>query len=115
PPSGLQGERLRVQRVPPVPPRVPVGVPSELPRRRPDIRQAEAQLHAATADIGDAQANFYPSLNLTGSLGLQSLQFHNLFDINSKQYAVGPSLTIPIFQGGQLHSTLQLREAQQQE
>jgi NodT family efflux transporter outer membrane factor (OMF) lipoprotein len=92
-----------------------VGVPSELARRRPDVRQAEAQLHAATSDIGVAQANFYPSLNLTGSFGLQSLQFGQVFNIQAKQYAVGPGLTIPIFQGGQLRSTLQLREAQQQE
>jgi NodT family efflux transporter outer membrane factor (OMF) lipoprotein len=79
------------------------------------VRQAEAQLHAATADIGVAQANFYPSLNLTGSVGLQSLQFAKLFNANSKQYSVGPGLTIPIFQGGQLRSTLELREAEQQE
>jgi NodT family efflux transporter outer membrane factor (OMF) lipoprotein len=94
---------------------VPVGLPSELARRRPDIRQAEAQLHAATADIGVAQANFYPSLNLTGSFGLQSLQFSQVFNLNSKQYAIGPGLTIPIFQGGELRSTLELRKAQQQE
>jgi NodT family efflux transporter outer membrane factor (OMF) lipoprotein len=115
PPNALRTELATAKPVPPVPPHVPVGVPSELARRRPDIRQAEAQLHAATADIGVAQANFYPSLNLTGSLGLQSLQFHNIFDVNSKQYAVGPGLTIPIFQGGQLRSTLQLRQAEQQE
>jgi NodT family efflux transporter outer membrane factor (OMF) lipoprotein len=101
--------------VPPVPPRVPVGLPSELARRRPDIRQAEAQLHAATADIGVAQANFYPTLNLTGNFGLQSLQLQHAFDLASKQYTLGPGLTIPIFQGGQLRSTLQLRQAQQQE
>ncbi|MDR3534629.1 MAG: efflux transporter outer membrane subunit [Rhodopila sp.] len=115
PPNALRADLKTAKPVPPVPPRVPVGVPSELARRRPDIRQAEAQLHAATADIGVAQANFYPSLNLNGSFGLQSLQFSNVFNINSKQYAVGPGLTIPIFQGGQLRSTLELREAQQQE
>jgi NodT family efflux transporter outer membrane factor (OMF) lipoprotein len=115
PPNALRDELETMQPVPPVPPRVPVGLPSELARRRPDIRQAEAQLHAATADIGVAKANFYPSLNLTGSIGLQSLQFSKAFNLNSKQYAVGPGLTIPIFQGGQLRSTLQLREAQQQE
>jgi NodT family efflux transporter outer membrane factor (OMF) lipoprotein len=115
PPNALRTELATAKPVPPVPPRVPVGLPSELARRRPDIRQAEAQLHAATADIGVAQANFYPSLNLAGSFGLQSLQFGKLFDINSKQYSLGPGLTIPIFQGGQLRSTLQLREALQQE
>ncbi len=115
PPNALREELATAKPIPPVPPRVPVGVPSELARRRPDIRQAEAQLHAATADIGVAQANFYPSLNLTGSLGLQSLHFSNVFDLHSKQYAVGPGLTIPIFQGGQLRATLELRQAQQQE
>jgi NodT family efflux transporter outer membrane factor (OMF) lipoprotein len=114
-PNALRADLGTAKPVPPVPPRVPVGLPSELARRRPDIRQAEAQLHATTADIGVAQANFYPSLNLTGSFGLQSLQFGKIFNMNSKQYALGPGLTIPIFQGGQLRSTLQLREAQQQE
>jgi len=79
------------------------------------LAKYEGELHAATADIGVAQANFYPSLNLTGSFGLQSLQFGQLFNLNAKQYALGPGLTIPIFQGGQLRSTLQLRNAQQQE
>jgi NodT family efflux transporter outer membrane factor (OMF) lipoprotein len=115
PPNALREELATAKPVPPVPPRVPVGLPSELARRRPDIRQAEAQLHAATAEIGVAQANFYPSLNLTGSFGLQSLQFSNLFSLNARQYAMGPGLTIPIFEGGQLRSTLQLRQAQQQE
>jgi NodT family efflux transporter outer membrane factor (OMF) lipoprotein len=115
PPNALRDDLATAKPVPPVPPRVPVGLPSELARRRPDIRQAEAQLHAATADIGVAKANFYPSLNLTGSIGLQSLQISNVFNLNSKQYAVGPGLTIPIFQGGQLRATLHLREALQQE
>ncbi len=115
PPNALRAELETAKPVPPVPPRVPVGLPSELARRRPDIRQAEAQLHAATADIGVAEANFYPSLKLTGSFGLQSLQLNHAFDLNSKQYAVGPGLTIPIFEGGQLRASLQLREALQQE
>jgi NodT family efflux transporter outer membrane factor (OMF) lipoprotein len=115
PPNALRADLATAKPVPPVPPRVPVGLPSELARRRPDIRQAEAQLHAATADIGVAEANFYPSLSLTGSFGLQSLQFKNAFNLNSKQYAIGPGLTIPIFEGGQLRSTLELRKAQQQE
>ncbi|HEX3575089.1 MAG TPA: efflux transporter outer membrane subunit [Rhodopila sp.] len=115
PPNALRNELATAKPVPPVPPRVPVGLPSELARRRPDIRQADAQLHAATAEIGVAQADFYPSLNLTGSVGLQALQFSNVFNLNSRQYAMGPGLTIPIFQGGQLRSTLQLRKAQQQE
>ena len=101
--------------IPPVPPKVPVGLPSELARRRPDIRLAEAQLHAATADIGVAVANFYPSVTLTGSLGLQALQPWRMFNIDAHNYAVGPGVTIPIFEGGQLKATLELRKTQQQE
>jgi NodT family efflux transporter outer membrane factor (OMF) lipoprotein len=115
PPNALRTELATERPIPPVPPRVPVGLPSELARRRPDVRMAEAQLHAATADVGVAQASFYPSLTLTGSFGLQALQLKHAFDLNSNQYALGPGLTIPIFQGGQLRSTLQLRKAQQQE
>ena len=75
------GELEQAEPIPPVPPRVPVGLPSELARRRPDILQAEAQLHSATADIGVAVANFYPSITLTGSLGLQALRFKDLGEL----------------------------------
>ncbi len=115
PPNALQAELIQAKRVPPVPPRVPVGLPSELARRRPDIRQAEAQLHATTADIGVAVANFYPSVKLSGSLGLQALQPWKMFNIDARNYAVGPGITIPIFEGGQLKATLELRKALQQE
>lgn len=115
PPNALRAELEVPNPVPPVPPQVPAGIPSELAQRRPDIRQAEAQLHATTAEIGVAQANFYPALNLTGSVGLQSLQWSHAFDLNSKQYAFGPGLTIPLFEGGRLRATLHLREAQQEE
>ena len=115
PPNALRAELETAHPVPPVPPTVPVGIPSELAHRRPDIRQAEAQLHAATADIGVAQANFYPSVNLSGTIGLQSLQWSHAFDLNSRQYAFGPGVTIPIFEGGRLRATLHLREAQQAE
>lgn len=114
PPASLQAELSPRKPVPPVPPRVPVGLPSELARRRPDIRQAEAQLHAATADIGMAKADFYPKLTLSGSVALQALQVRNL-GFSAGTYSYGPSLTIPLFEGGRLRGTLQLREAQQQE
>jgi NodT family efflux transporter outer membrane factor (OMF) lipoprotein len=115
PPRTLQAELTAPRPVPPIPPRVPIGLPSELARRRPDIRQAEAQLHAATADIGVAVADFYPRITLSGSLGLQALQFKDLGNWAARQYALGPSLTLPIFEGGRLKATLELREAQQQE
>jgi len=115
PPNALQAELIAPKPVPPVPPRVPVGLPSELARRRPDIRQAEAQLHAATADIGVAVANFYPSVTLSGSVGLQSTQPWSMYSLNAREFGVGPGITIPIFEGGQLKATLELKKAQQQE
>jgi NodT family efflux transporter outer membrane factor (OMF) lipoprotein len=115
PPGTLRAELSATRPVPPVPPRVPIGLPSELARRRPDIREAEARLHGATADIGVAVANFFPSITLTGSVGVQALQPKNLFTTAAGQYAFGPSLTVPIFEGGQLRATLALRKAQQQE
>ncbi len=114
PPAALLAELSPPKPVPPVPPRVPVGLPSELLRRRPDIRQAEAQLHAATADIGMAKADFYPKLTLSGSVALQATQVRNL-GWSSGTYSFGPSLTIPIFEGGRLRGTVVLREALQQE
>ena len=115
PPQALRAELATVKPVPPVPPKVPVGFPSELARRRPDIRQADASLHAATADIGVAEANFYPSLTLNGSVGIQTLKAQSLWTWNAEQYAFGPMLTLPIFEGGRLKSQLELRKAQQRE
>jgi NodT family efflux transporter outer membrane factor (OMF) lipoprotein len=115
PPNTLRAELATVRPVPPVPPRAPIGAPSELARRRPDIRQAEAQLHAATAVIGVAIADFYPSFKLGGSFGLQSITIGHLFDLSARQYAAGGNISVPLFEGGRLKATLQLREAQEQE
>ena len=115
PPNALRDELETAKPVPPVPPKVPVGIPSELARRRPDIRQAEAQLHAATADIGVAIADFYPAVKISGSIGLQSIQFARLFDFNSHMFSAGPGISIPLFEGGRLKATLHFREATQQE
>lgn len=115
PPQALRVELETPKPIPPVPPEVPVGFPSELAQRRPDIRQADANLHSATADIGVAEANFYPSVTLNGSIGIQALRTQSLWNWNAQQYAFGPSLNIPIFEGGRLKSQLALREAQQRE
>ncbi|QXX73405.1 efflux transporter outer membrane subunit [Methylovirgula sp. HY1] len=114
-PGTLAGELVTPHPVPPSPPRLPLGIPSELARRRPDIRQAEAQLHAATADIGVAVGDFYPSVALNGSVGFQALDLKNLWKGTSLQYAMGPSVTLPIFEGGKLKATLAMRTAQQRE
>ncbi len=115
PPGALSAELLPPQPVPPVPPVVPVGLPSDLLQRRPDIRQAEAQLHAATAEIGEAKAEFFPKVSLSGSFALQAVKFKDLGNFGSRTYGLGPSITIPIFEGGKLKGQLELREAQQQE
>ncbi|HVE85274.1 MAG TPA: efflux transporter outer membrane subunit, partial [Myxococcales bacterium] len=98
-----------------IPPEVPAGLPSALLERRPDLRAAEAQLHAATAGIGVAVAEFYPTIQLNGSAGFDALKVGSLLTANAIVTSVGPSVSIPIFQGGRLKATLALRKAQQVE
>jgi NodT family efflux transporter outer membrane factor (OMF) lipoprotein len=115
PPRALEAELRRSQMLPRVPRRVPVGLRGTLVRRRPDVREAEARLHGATAQTGVAVANFYPDVTLNGTASVESFQLSNLFTPNSVIFAVGPSISIPIFEGGQLRGTLALRESQQRE
>jgi NodT family efflux transporter outer membrane factor (OMF) lipoprotein len=115
PPGALKAELARPHSEPAAPPRVPLGIPSELARRRPDIRSAETQLHAATANIGVAVGAFYPTVQLNGTVGLDALDYTNLWKGSSLQYQLGPSVSLPIFAGGRLRNTLELRDAQQQE
>lgn len=115
PPHALDTLLAVGSNIPPLPDQVPVGLPSELAHRRPDILRAEAQLHAATAAIGVAKANFYPTVNLTGSFGFQALNFSDVGNWSARQFAVGPVLNLPIFEGGRLKGNLALTEARQQE
>ena len=114
-PRALETELHRSQILPRVPRKVPVGLPGTLVRRRPDIREAEARLHEATAQTGVAVANFYPDVTLNGAVGLESLHLSNLFTPTSTAFAVGPSISIPIFEGGRLRGALALSESQQRE
>jgi NodT family efflux transporter outer membrane factor (OMF) lipoprotein len=114
PPSSLNGE-LGSARALRLPAHVPLGLPSELARRRPDIRQAEDQLHTATANIGVAIASFYPKFQINGQVVLDSLQFSSLYNASSLQYMAGPSVTLPLFDGFRLKSMLHLSEVQQAE
>ncbi len=88
------------------------GIPSDLARRRPDILAAEAALHAATAAIGAAQADFYPSLNLSGLFGIDVLNLAD-FGWDARTTGVGPVLSIPIFAGGRLQRQLSLRRSEE--
>ena len=115
PPQALASELETSAPVPPVPPLVPVGLPSDLVLRRPDVRQAAAALHAATAEIGVAIAAFYPQVTLTGNLDEISLQFRDLFTWESHGFSLGPSITLPLFSGGRLRGQLRLDRAEQAE
>lgn len=115
PPASLFEELSPYAGIPVVPPRVPVGVPSSLAQRRPDIRQAEAQLHAAVANVGEAEAEFYPKVTINADFGFQSLSFRDLGFWGARAWNVGPSISLPIFHGGRLHSQLMLKEFAQKE
>jgi NodT family efflux transporter outer membrane factor (OMF) lipoprotein len=111
PPADLLEELSKPGAVPLTPPEVPVGLPSDLLRRRPDIRAAEANLHAAAALIGVAVADFYPQFSLTGSLNYQSSLARDLFAGPNGIYSGGPQVTWPIFSGGSTISNLRLQKA----
>jgi NodT family efflux transporter outer membrane factor (OMF) lipoprotein len=114
-PNSMNAELQTPKPIPPVPPRIPIGLPSELARRRPDIRRAEAQLHAATATVGVAVADFYPRVTLSGSAAIQAINASDLANWAARSYSIGPGVTLPIFEGGRLRRTLELRQAQEQE
>ncbi|MEW6341312.1 MAG: efflux transporter outer membrane subunit [Pseudomonadota bacterium] len=115
PPGALDAELSAPAAVPPVPPVVPVGLPSTLARRRPDIRRAEESLHAATAQVGVAVAQFYPDISLTGQVGTRAFTANGLTHWASLFYAFGPSISLPVFEGGALVANLHLSQAQQQQ
>ncbi len=96
-------------------PDIPVGLPSQLLERRPDILQAEATLMAANARIGQARAYFFPTLSITGQGGLQSAEFANWFTGNSANFSIGPSVTLPIFLGGTNVARLDAAESRYQQ
>ncbi|WP_338497302.1 efflux transporter outer membrane subunit [Pseudomonas sp. WP18] len=115
PPQALQAELAADAPVPQAPRQVAIGLPSQLAERRPDIRQAEARLHAATASIGVAKGDFYPRITLSGNLGSQAMQLSDFGSWGSRAFGIGPQFNLPLFDGGRLRGMLQLREAQQQE
>jgi multidrug efflux system outer membrane protein len=87
-------------------PAVPAGLPSELLERRPDIAAAESSLAASNARIGVAKAAFFPAISLTGSFGFASGDIDRLANSDSKLWSIGPSLYLPIFQGGRNKANL---------
>jgi multidrug efflux system outer membrane protein len=101
--------------IPPSPATVPIGLPSDLLRRRPDVRRAESQLHAATARVGGATAQLFPQFSLTGSLGTSGGQFKNLGNWNFGFWSIGPSVSWPIFSAGSIRSQIHVQDAIQEQ
>ncbi|MDR2845106.1 MAG: efflux transporter outer membrane subunit [Puniceicoccales bacterium] len=97
------------------PPAIPTGLPSELLERRPDIAAAERSLAAASADIGVAKAAFFPTIVLFGSAGYGTVDFETLVDWSSRQWSLGPSLTVPLFDGGRNTANFRRAEARHDE
>lgn len=114
-PNALRSELEKSAAIPPVPLPVPIGLPGDLARRRPDVREAEANLHAATARVGVAIADLYPNIRFDVPFGLQSERIAGLTSWASAFYSIGPTVSIPIFEGGRLRATVQLQETQEKE
>ena len=101
--------------IPVTPLQVAVGVPADVLRRRPDVRQAERELAAQTAQVGVATAGLYPKLSLLGSIGLESLSRDRLFLYGSRTYSMGPSVTWRIFAAGAIRSNIEVQSALQEQ
>ena len=110
-PEDLEARLSEPQAVPPTPPSIPVELPSELLESRPDIQQAERTLASATAAVGQAEAQRFPSLSLTAGTSLISTQLNQLLHRDNWSWNVGGSLTAPIFEGGRLAASERAAEA----
>lgn len=105
-PGALQSELATVGAVPMPPAEIPVGLPSDLLRRRPDIRQAEQAVAAACARIGVATAELYPKFDLSAGLGLRSEELPELFEGRSRYWSIGPGVRWSVFNGGAVQANI---------
>jgi NodT family efflux transporter outer membrane factor (OMF) lipoprotein len=111
-PQNLVAELARSSDIPSVPVKIPVRLPSELLRQRPDIRAAERRLAAATAQIGVATADLFPRFSLTALLGLQSVNLSDLVTSGSRYWSIGPTLNLSLFDDGKARAEVEIRKAQ---
>jgi multidrug efflux system outer membrane protein len=95
--------------------RIPAGLPSDLLRRRPDIRRAEREVAGATARVGVATADLYPKFYITGTAGLESISTSDFLLGTSRMWSVGPSMRWPIFEGGRIRAYIEARNAQEEQ
>ena len=114
-PGSLRAELSTARPTPLVPPVVPVGLPADLARRRPDILGAEARLHAAVAQQGVAMADLYPRVILTANGGDQSQDLAHLLDWASRFGMIEPQVQLPIFDAGRRRANVRLVDAKARE
>jgi NodT family efflux transporter outer membrane factor (OMF) lipoprotein len=115
PPGELETQLMTPGPIPPATPQVPIGLPSDLLRRRPDIRQAEREVAGSNARIGVATADLFPRFFLTGAAGLQSLNASDFFTGGSRFWSLGPSVQWPIFTAGRIRQNINVQNARQEE
>jgi outer membrane protein, multidrug efflux system len=113
-PGSLVNDLHPVDKIPTGPATVPVGLPADLLRRRPDIRRAERELAASTARIGVATADLFPRVTLTGTLGLAATDAADFFRGASRFSAIGPQVVWPVFAGGRIQANIRVQEAGQE-
>jgi NodT family efflux transporter outer membrane factor (OMF) lipoprotein len=114
-PEALLAELSEPASIPAAPPTVPAGLPSELLLRRPDVRQTERQLAAATANIGVATADLYPKFSLTGLAGAESISASDWFSGGSRFWSVGPTVTWRAFDAGRIRANIRVQNARQEQ
>jgi len=114
-PERLIAELSPSKALPPVPPEIPAGLPSDLLRRRPDIRAAERELAASSADIGVAVADLYPRFSLTAAPALVSTALGSLLDWGSRSFSIGAALDWPLLNGGRTHGNIAVANAKQEQ
>lgn len=115
PPTALLAELTGESALLSQPAEIPVALPSELLRRRPDIRRAERELAAATAMVGVATAELFPRFSLTGLVGLQSNNLSDLATSGSRYWSIGPALSLPLFDGGRIRAGIDVQNALQEQ
>jgi outer membrane protein, multidrug efflux system len=114
-PGAIHAELQKPEPVPSPPLEIATGIPADLLRRRPDIKKAERDLAAQTARVGVATAELYPKFTLSGSIGIESLSTSSLFTSGSGFYSFGPSLRLPIFDGGSIRQNIEIQSALQEQ
>lgn len=115
PPGSLLAELAKTEPIPAAPPQVPVGLPSDLLLRRPDVQRAERELAAATANIGVAKSDLFPKFSLTGVAGFESVSASDWFSSGSKFWSIGPTVQWKIFDAGRIRSNIKVQNARQEQ